>query len=201
MALGQIDKLLNVLQKTEGQGLPFSLLGAGGQGASGVAKPNAPISPEDTAGQNIAPPQKSPDVFSSVGGAAQGVSEAVSSAVKPAQDLSKNISRGIAKSIESGINAIFDVGLSKEDKQLREEAGGQTATDRFKDFASNAKVANIEKPETAAPPQLLTPSPLQGGSSRQPQAPVGAPPTGVNRLQEILAQQAELRNQIRSRRQ
>lgn len=186
MALGPIDDLLKGLNTTKGKGLPFSLLGLGGEQAQGSPAP----------AEGPPSPQKSPSVFDKLGEATQ----TVSSAVQPAQDLSKNISKGIAKSIESGINAIFDIGLSKEDKQLREDTGGQTATDKLKDFASTARVADIERPETAiAKPPLAAP-PLSGESTQQA-PPVGREaPSGVNRIQEILAQQQQLRRQLRSRR-
>ena len=194
MPLGPIDNIMDTLGKTKGTGLPFSLLGLSGQESPNVFNTPAPTA----APANATSPQTQPSTFDSLGGTIEGASKAVGEAVKPAQDLRKNIGKGIGKAIEFGINSIFDMGLSNEDKQVRDDVGGESTTDKLKDFANNARVANIEKHQASASSQ---PPPMNITEAGQTQS-TGAPQSGgLNRIQQILEQQAQLRNQIKSRRQ
>lgn len=169
MALGPIDELLKKLNPTEGKGLPFSLLGTGGQ-----QQGTLPTEPVGT-GTVLAP--KSPDLFSSVTG---GINKIRESGVKLGQDL--------AAGIKEGVGSIF--GQGTEDRDVKEKVIPKQT--RKTSPAQISLESGITKPPLAAPP-------LQGGSTQLTQPETA--PTGVSRIQQILDQQLELRNQIRSRRQ
>jgi len=175
MALGDIDKLISKLGETEGKALPFSLLGVP-SGEQRTAVPDI-AAPSGTAAPTP-DSQASPDLFSSI-------SNVRESGVKLGKDL--------AAGIQEGVGSIFGQKPSSDkDKALKKELGAEKTPK-----SSPSAPRNIAPP--AQTPQF---APLQGGPSQtqQPSLPEGKQ-TGVNRLQQILSQQAELRNQIRNRRQ
>ena len=175
MALENFDELLMALDKTEGQGLPFSLLGAdGGQ------------PPVNTQGLVLeTPPEKSPGVFDSFASTVGNANESINKV----RDSGKKLGQDLADGIRDGIGSLFGqeapTGVEKEARsQVRSE-------ERTK---AKPRAAQPQSPA----PQLLAQPPLQGGSTQQAQPE--AKQTGVNRIQDILNQQTQLRNQIRSRR-
>ena len=118
-----------------------------------------------------AQPQESPGVFDAIGDVAGGINKARESGLKLGQDL--------AAGIKEGIGGIFGQEPSKEKKKKA------------------APKARVTQPTATAPP-LLKAAPLQGGSTQLPQQAAQA--SGTDRIQQILDQQVQFRNQIRNRR-
>lgn len=161
MALGNFDELLSKLDETDGNALPFSLLGIQQPEQQAAAPPSVFNTP--------APQEpKTPGVFDAVSGVVGGINKARESGVKLGQDL--------AKGIREGIGGIFGQEPSKEKTEKKKP-----------------RTRTVSTPALTAAPPLAAP-PLQGGSVQLPQAQ--AP--GTNRIQQILDQQLEFRNKIRS---
>ena len=174
--LGPIDELIEKIGPLQGVGFSF----AEGQNTTGAQTP-----------------QQKTGLFDTLSTTAQGVKEGVSDVVKPAQNLSKQISKGIAKSIETGINAIFDVGLSEEDKQTRQDIGGQTPSEKLQSAFSGQIAPLPDQPTLRAEiPQQLALQP----EDQPPQTFDRVGGEGRNRFAELVEQQRKLRNQIRGRR-
>ena len=175
MVLENFDNLLSKLGETEGKALPFSLL-----------RPEATQPSRDLFGIEEQSPvqQQAPGTFDNI-----------DEKELHAPDIGKSISKGIGKSIEAGINAIFDIDKKKADD-------GESITDKAKDFLNegddSSKGRRSQMTAQRPLPTLAAP-PLQGGSIQLPQDQQQA--SGTDRLQQILDQQLQLRNQIRSRRQ
>lgn len=176
ISIGSIGKLLDKLNKT-GEGIGFSLLGADQQSSPQVAG-QTPATTGEVPG--TAAPSEQPK---------QGLFESVGKVVGDVRGAGKQFGADLAEGIKEGIGGVFGQKTSDEDKQLKEEVVPEEKKKQTKNgFMLNA----VDPIPLQALPQL------QGGSSTRPSPDLfTGRQTGVNRLQEVLAQQKTFRDKIR----